>query len=189
MWQFSIAHQRPSCTVASTSSALPRRYPKRAFRSRYGPWFMLSIPPATTISASPALISAAASMIALRPEPQTRLIVVALVESGRPALSVACRAGAWPAPACSTWPMSTSSIASAGTPARSTAAAMAMPPKVVAGTSASAPANLPIGVRAAETRYTAPFRPPTRARSMRSMLPRPITAARGCFRRRRPGHA
>ena len=35
-------------------------------------------------------------MIALSPEPQTRLIVVALVVSGRPALSAAWRAGAWP---------------------------------------------------------------------------------------------
>ena len=67
------------------------------------------MPPATTTSASPARISAAASMIALSPEPQTRLIVVALVPSGRPALRSACRAGAWPAPACRTWPIRTSS--------------------------------------------------------------------------------
>ena len=39
--------------------------------------FMFSMPPATTISASPALISAAASMIDFMPDPQTRLIVVA----------------------------------------------------------------------------------------------------------------
>src|SRR4029453_4165494 len=45
---------------------------------------MDSIPPATAISASPALISAAASMIDLSPEPQTRLVVVALRPSGRP---------------------------------------------------------------------------------------------------------
>ena len=68
------------------------------------------MPPATATSASPARISAAASMIALRPDPQTRLIVVALVVSGRPARSAAWRAGAWPAPACSTWPIRTSSI-------------------------------------------------------------------------------
>ena len=52
---------------------------------RNGARFMLSIPPATATSASPARISAAASMIALSPEPQTRLIVVALVVSGSPA--------------------------------------------------------------------------------------------------------
>ena len=77
---------------------------------RYGPWFMFSMPPATTISASPARISAAASMIAFRPEPQTRLMVVALVESASPAFRAAWRAGAWPTPAWSTWPMRTSSI-------------------------------------------------------------------------------
>ena len=121
---------------------------------------MFSMPPATTTSASPARISAAASMIALSPEPHTRLIVVALALSPRPALRAAWRAGAWPTPACSTWPMSTSSICvPAGTPARSTAALMAMPPSVVAGTSARVPSNLPIGVRAAETMKTWPLAP------------------------------
>ena len=47
---------------------------------------MLSMPPATATSASPARISAAASMIALSPEPQTRLIVVALVVDGQAGL-------------------------------------------------------------------------------------------------------
>jgi hypothetical protein len=111
------------------------------------------MPPATATSASPALISAAASMIALRPEPQTRLIVVADVVSGRPARRSAWRAGAWPTPACRTWPIRTSSIGvPAGTPNRSTAARMATPPSSTAGTVLSAPPNLPIGVRAAETR-------------------------------------
>ena len=41
-----------------------------------------------------------------------------------------------------------------------TAALMAMPPRVVAGTSASEPLNLPIGVRAAETMKTWPFQSP-----------------------------
>ena len=39
------------------------------------------MPPATTSSASPARISAAASIIAFSPEPQTRLMAVALVVS------------------------------------------------------------------------------------------------------------
>ena len=92
------------------------------------------MPPATYTSPSPALIDAAASMIALRPEPQTRLIVVAGVVSARPASSSAFRAGAWPAPAWSTWPMNTSSIgASAGRPERSTAARIAVAPSVVGG--------------------------------------------------------
>ena len=44
-------------------------------------------------------ISAAANMIAFRPDPHTRLIVVAEVVSRRPARSTAWRAGAWPTPA------------------------------------------------------------------------------------------
>ena len=92
-------------------------------------------------------------MIALSPEPQTRLIVVADVPLDSPARSAAWRAGAWPTPACSTWPIRTSSIrAVAGSrPARSTAARMATPPSSTAGTVLSAPPNLPIGVRAALT--------------------------------------
>ena len=98
-------------------------------------------------------------MIDLSPDPQTRLIVVAEVPFGRPALSSACRAGAWPTPACRTWPIRTSSIRalSGSSPARSTAARMATPPSSVAGTPASAPPNLPIGVRAALTMKTWPF--------------------------------
>ena len=146
MWQSSIAHQRPSWTVESTSTPSPRRYPKRASRSRNGAWFMLSIPPATATSASPARISAAASMIAFSPEPQTRLIVVALVVTGRPALSAAWRAGAWPTPAWRTWPMRTSSTAvPSGSPERSTAARIATPPSSVAGTVESAAAELADG--------------------------------------------
>ena len=96
---------------------------------------------------------AAANMIAFRPEPQTRLIVVAGVVSARPARSSAWRAGAWPDPAPSTWPMMTSSMgAPPGTEARSTAARMAVAPSSTAGTPASAPPNLPMGVRAALTR-------------------------------------
>src|SRR3989304_896663 len=67
--------------------------------------------------------------------------------------------GAWPAPAFRAMPMKTSSMASSGTPARPTAARMAMPPRVVAGISARLPPNLPIGVRAAGTRKTRPSGP------------------------------
>ena len=69
---------------------------------------MLSIPPATTISASPARIAWAASITALRPEPQTLLIVTQPTWSGTPAPRLAWRAGACPCPAGSTQPISTS---------------------------------------------------------------------------------
>ncbi len=109
MWQSSTLHHSPSSTVESSSVPLPRRYPKRARRSRNGAWFIDSMPPATYTSPSPARIPAAENMIDLRPEPQTRLIVVAGVVSASPARRSAWRAGAWPAPPCSTWPMITSS--------------------------------------------------------------------------------
>ncbi len=91
-------------------------------------------------------------MIALSPEPQTRLIVVAEVVSGRPPASAAWRAGAWPTPAWRTWPIRTSSTGVPwGSPARSTAARIATPPSSTAGTLESAPPKRPIGVRAALT--------------------------------------
>ena len=48
--------------------------------------------------------------------------------------------------------ITSSTGASAGSPDRSTAARIAVAPSSVAGTPASAPPNLPIGVRAALTR-------------------------------------
>ena len=116
--------------------------------------FMLSMPPATMTSASPARMAAAPIITAFSPEPQTLLMVVALTPSGSPAFSAAWRAGACPAPACRTWPMIASSIRSGAMPARSTAARMAIAPSSVAGVVESAPPNLPIGVRAAERMYT-----------------------------------
>ena len=148
---------------------------------------MFSMPPATTTSASPARISAAASMIAFRPEPQTRLIVVRSTLSPRPAFSAAWRAGAWPTPAWSTWPMSTSSIWSGATPARSTAARIAIPPSVVAGTSASEPPNLPIGVRAADTMKTCPFVPFRAPLAPFSLFMRVMLRPRGLVTARRAG--
>ena len=47
---------------------------------------MFSIPPATTISAIPALIIAAAWLTQLRPEPQTTFNVTAGTSIGKPAL-------------------------------------------------------------------------------------------------------
>ena len=91
-------------------------------------------------------------MIALRPEPQTRLIVVAGVVSARPARSSAWRAGAWPAPAWSTWPMKTSSIRASGRQAGPVdGGADRDRAQLHGGHAGSAPPNLPIGVRAALT--------------------------------------
>ena len=64
-------------------------YPKRAFVIAYGAIDIFSIPPATTISASPAIIIVAASFTHLRPEPQTTLIVIAGTSIGSPALIAA----------------------------------------------------------------------------------------------------
>ena len=54
---------------------------------------MDSIPPATTISASPARIAWVASMTALSPDPQTMLMVSAPTAGGSQAPSPAWRAG------------------------------------------------------------------------------------------------
>ena len=54
---------------------------------------MLSMPPATTMPASPARIAWSASMTAFNPEPQTLLTVTAPTDSGNPAKIAACRAG------------------------------------------------------------------------------------------------
>ena len=43
---------------------------------------MLSVPPAATMDASPALIACAAAATERRPEPQTMLIVLAVLSTG-----------------------------------------------------------------------------------------------------------
>ena len=94
--------------TVSDSSAWPMRRPERAAEgSTYGALDMDSKPPATTTLASPTLMAAAASVIALSPLLQTLLIVVQGTLLGTPALSAACRAGFCPAPAASTLPRMT----------------------------------------------------------------------------------
>jgi hypothetical protein len=63
---------------------------------------MLSMPPATTVSNSPARIRVSASVMARMPEPQTRLIVSLVTVLSRPARKAAWREGIWPVPPCST---------------------------------------------------------------------------------------
>ncbi|MNE92435.1 hypothetical protein D3C80_1901590 [compost metagenome] len=60
---------------------------------------MLSIPPATTISASPHAIACAANITAFIPEAHTLFTVVAATSSDNPANNAAWRAGACPTPA------------------------------------------------------------------------------------------
>jgi hypothetical protein len=87
---------------------------------------MLSMPPATITLALPAASMSCANIIARMPEPHIFDSVTAPTDCGNPAASVAWRAGAWPWPAIRQQPISTSSIASPATPARSTAALIAV---------------------------------------------------------------
>ncbi|MNT05666.1 hypothetical protein D3C72_1402940 [compost metagenome] len=151
MWYWLYTSHRPSTIIESTSLVSPMRKPSREPGSTCGAALMFSMPPATTISASPAMIALAASITAFRPEPHTLLMVMAGTMSGRPALREAWRAGFWPAAAVSTWPMMTSLTWSGFTPARSSAALMTRAPSSGAGILASEPPNLPTAVRAAET--------------------------------------
>src|SRR6201985_1909181 len=112
---------------------------------------MLSMPPATMTLALPAGNMWLPNIIARMPEPHILLSVTAPAESGRPARRTAWRAGAWPWPAIRQLPISASSTASPGTPARSTAALMATAPSSHADSAAKSPSMPPMGVRAAET--------------------------------------
>ena len=121
-------------------------YPKRALSSANGAIDMFSIPPATTISASPARIISAAILTQLRPDPHTTLIVTAGTSTGSPALIVACLATFCPRPAWITQPISTSSTCSGLTPARFNASLITIAPRSAAGVVLRAPPILPIAV-------------------------------------------
>ena len=90
------------------------------------------MPPVTTTSTSPARIIESAISIARIDDAQTLLIVSAGVSFGSPAPIAAWRAGAWPAPACSTWPMITYCGSCGSTPMRSSAALITIAPSSVA---------------------------------------------------------
>src|SRR6266511_3563679 len=147
MWPWPYASTRPSRRFASSIVCSPRRNPVRAPRRRYGAFDMDSIPPATTSRASPATICVDASMTLFSAEPQTLLIVVHGTLSGIPARSDACRAGACPTPAWTTFPMNTSSTSAARTPARSSAQRIAIAPSSGAESDARAPGYV-LAVRA-----------------------------------------
>src|SRR6267143_202090 len=108
------------------------------------------MPPATTISDSPRVTACAARATALRPEPQTLLMVMAATRGAQPPLRAAWRAGFWPRPAWTTLPRMASSICLASRPARRMASATILPPSSGADKPARPPWNLPMGVRTAE---------------------------------------
>src|SRR5215831_9020549 len=112
---------------------------------------MFSMPPATYVVPSPARIAWAASIAAFSPEPQTLLIVVAGTASGNPASSAACRAGACPTPAWTTFPKKTSSTLLGSISLLSNAARIATDPSCGAVNGASFPRKRPVGTRAAPT--------------------------------------
>ena len=105
-WSVKASH-RPSCAMWSCITTSPYLKPSRLFSSRCGALVIDSWPPATTTSNSPARISWSASAMASMPLRQTLLMVRAGTVIGMPPLVAAWRAGIWPSPAVSTWPMIT----------------------------------------------------------------------------------
>src|SRR5687768_5910379 len=147
MWMSWKASVSPSWIMWSSSFPLPSRSPQRPPGSRYGAPLMLSVPPATMISASAHFTACAASITAFSPDPQTLLTVCAGTESGMPARMEAWRAGFMPRPAWRMQPRITSSTWSGRTDARRTASLTATAPRSTADTSLKAPPKLPMGVR------------------------------------------
>src|SRR5215831_11030571 len=92
-------------------------------------------------------------MTAIKPLPQTLLIVTAPTVGGIPAAIAACRAGAWPIPADSTLPRITWLMRSGAIVVSASAARIAVAANCGAGVVESEPSSLPIGVRRAATIY------------------------------------
>src|SRR5512133_1473036 len=83
--------------------------------------------------------------MALRPLPQTLLMVSAETLAGRPPRNAACRAGAWPTPARTTLPKMASVGAAPGTAAST--ALITWAARSGAARAARPPWNLPMGLR------------------------------------------
>jgi len=116
---------------------------------------MLSIPPATMISPSPALMIWAAKLMARRLPPHALLIVNCGISIGIPALSAtALEEFAGRSPVLKPWAMITSSISSPLRPALFIASAMTIVPRSQSLTSLKLPPNLPMGSLAALTMTT-----------------------------------
>ncbi len=76
----------------SSSWPCPSLKPLRAPRMTCGAWDMFSMPPASTVVASPRRIRCAPCTIDSNPEPQSRLTVSAGTSFGTPAFRPTCRA-------------------------------------------------------------------------------------------------
>src|SRR5688500_12387757 len=72
-------------TVESATTGASRLHADSRFNITYGARVMLSTPPATNASPSPALIACAAVATACRPAPRRRLTVWSATPTGRPA--------------------------------------------------------------------------------------------------------
>ena len=139
-----------SYAIESTSVVSPYLKPSRDFGSRCGALVIDSMPPATTISTSPARISWSAIAIALRPERQTLLIVI----DGTSSESAGHAGGAGGVlPGAGQDDLAHDQVVDlvALTPAFSRAPLMATPPRSAAERSLSPPSRRPIGVRAPAT--------------------------------------
>ena len=86
------------------------------------------------------------------PEEHTLLMVVQGTLIGRPPLMAACLAGAWPIPAETTFPRTTSSTFEGGRWIDSRRALMQKPARSVAECLLSLPLKEPMGVRLPSTR-------------------------------------
>jgi hypothetical protein len=106
------------------------------------------MPPATATSRSPARTAWSTIPAERSPEAQTLLTVSEETSLGMPPLICAWRLGIWPWPACRTCPNTTCWTCSGATSARSSAAAIAVPPSSVASSEARPPPIFPNGVRA-----------------------------------------
>src|SRR5258706_5440388 len=95
------------------------------------------------------------------PEAHAMLMVYAGTPWGTPLRMEICRATFGPPPACRALPKMVSSTRFGATPARSMAACAATTPRSAADFCASAPPNLPMGVRTADTMKTSCKKPPS----------------------------
>jgi uncharacterized protein (DUF1800 family) len=113
---------------------------------------MLSTPPATNTSASPAMMRCAAMAMVCRPEEQKRLMVAPEVVTGSRQQRDLARDVPPVAPSGLAQPMITSSTSAASMPARWMACCTAWPPSVAPWVMLKAPFQLlASGVRAVET--------------------------------------